>query len=453
MAGIFKAYDIRGVYPEQINEGIARKIGLAYSTGFPELKREVVSMDYRKSSPAAQKELVHGLVEGGKDVFDLGSSSTPLFYFTVRHHGFDGGLMVTASHNPKEFNGVKVQGKNNESISWEKGLDKIEQVVKASAFARPDVKGKASALDYHAIEKEYLSFVSGRAGQGLGLKVVLDCGNGACGLVPEKALKAAGCEVETLYAEPDGDFPNHLADPHDAHTLGALQKRVVETRADLGLAFDGDGDRLGAVDEKGNVLTADQLLMLFTRQALSVKKGKCVFEVRCSDALFEDTRKHGGTPVMARVGHGYIPEELGENGVFGGELSGHLFFPYCYYNYDDAIFAALKLAEIAAASKPFSSRVASLPSYHASPEIFIDVKDEEKFALVGKIASSLAEKFEVDSTDGARVRTKNAWGLVRASNTTSHLKLRFEGRTREALEEVMDVFRKELGRLGLELKA
>ncbi|MBI4127624.1 MAG: phosphomannomutase/phosphoglucomutase [Parcubacteria group bacterium] len=436
----FRAYDIRGMYPADLDEDTAYQVGLAYGHFLPGARRIVIGGDYRASTPALKGSLIQGLLDAGKEVTDIGTLPTPLIYFAIVHYKFDGGVVVTASHNPKEYNGIKLKREHAIPITGETGIYVIRDQIAGGKTPPPIArKGTLVSFDRDAIA-DYIDFVAGSIKLTRPLSIVLDIGNGATGFIPRAIFERLGCRVEALYETPDGSFPNHIADPHDHKTLVALQKRVVEVHADLGFAYDGDGDRVGMVTDKGEIVSGDHLMLLLARQALARKKGTIVFDVRISDAVVEDIKAHGGIPVLAPAGHGYILQAVKREGaLIGGEITGHIFFPYCYYEYDDGIFASLKLAEVVASlSEPLSSQLAKLSHYAASPEIILEVSESEKFALVDRFVKLVkARGLPVLDIDGARITFPNGWGLVRASNTAPQIKARFEGKTNDDLHDIV----------------
>ncbi|MCK5233386.1 MAG: phosphomannomutase/phosphoglucomutase [Candidatus Aenigmarchaeota archaeon] len=452
MSSIFRSYDIRGIYPSEINEDVVYKTALAYRKILPKAKEIVVARDMRLSSPALFESLTRGLMDAGFNVIDIGMVPVSVFYFAIAHYKKDGGIMITASHNPKEYNGLKIQRENARPIVGETGIFEMEKYVLEGNFQKAEEKGTMSKKE---VVDEYMRYIVPKIKLKRPLKIILDPGNGTCGKIPEKIFSSLGCTAKTIFAEPDGTFPNHAPDPHDDKNLVALQKEVVKNKAGIGFAFDGDGDRAGIVDEKGRIISMDFILMMLTRQALAVKKGDVVFEVRCPNTLIDDTKTHGGNPLVTRVGHSYLLDEIiDRSAVFGGELTGHMYFPYCYYNYDDAVFASLKIAEIVSALDiPFSEYIDSLPRAHASPEIFIDCDDDRKFKVVEELKTYLKENnYGFLGIDGARINFTNGWGLVRASNTTAHIKCRFEADTKEHLEEIIKEVSGIIQKFGLKLK-
>jgi phosphomannomutase/phosphoglucomutase len=442
---IFRAYDIRGIYPQEINEEVVYKIGLAFSNLFKNIKEAVIARDYRLSSPTLKGALLRGLQDGGKDIVDLGTVPVPVFYFGILHYKKGGGLMVTASHLGKEYNGLKIQKEKAIPIVGETGIYKMRDMILKNKLTKAIKEVKIIKKN---IVPDYINYLSSKIKLARPLKIILDTSNGACGDIPEKIFQKLGCNIFTLYREPDGNFPNHPPDPHNPESLKDLQKEVVEKKADFGLLYDGDGDRIGLVDEKGRVISADFILMMLARQALSRKKGNIVYEIRVSKALFEDVENHGGKVFISKIGHAYVLLEiLKRKAIFGGEFTGHLYFNYCYYPYDDGIFTGLKLAEIISQLPKLSNYIDSLPRYCASPEIFINSTDEEKFKLIEGLQKHLKEDhYDFIDIDGARINFDKGWALMRASNTAPLLKCRFEGNTKDDLIEIekksLEIFRK-----------
>ena len=432
---IFRAYDIRGIYPNDLDDKIAYDVGVAYSNKFVDVNEVVVGRDCRISSPKLHDSLVLGFMDSGKTVIDIGVVPTPVFYFAIMNLKINGGIMITGSHNPKNYNGLKIQRENAIPVTGDTGIYEMEEMIKKGNFKKQNKKGIVKKKE---IVSDYIDYVSKIPKLKRPLKIILDCGNGACGNIPEKVFKKLGCDVETLFAKPDGNFPNHQPDPHDEKTMKTLQKRVVETNADCGFAYDGDGDRIGVVDEKGNVVSGDFILMMLARQALEKKKGNVIFEVRSSRSLLSDVKNNGGIPHITRAGHSFILDEIVKRkAVFGGELSGHMYFPYCYYNYDDGIFASLKVAEIVSGIDSLSKYVESLPREVASPEITVECADDKKFKVIDEFKQYLTDNnYDFLGIDGARINFKHGWALARASNTTPHIKCRFEADTKEHLDEI-----------------
>ncbi len=434
---IFKAYDIRGVYPNELNEEIAYKVGNVFAQ-FLNAEELGVIGDYRISTPALKKKLVEGMVDAGSDVIDLGYGPTPLMYFSVVKLNIDGGVAVTASHNPPEYNGFKLTREKAIPVYAENGIYEIGRMVVDNRIKRAEKKGN---IQQKNMVEEYIKDAVSRISLGRTLEVVVDTGNGACVDIPEKILKSLGCRVKTIFKEPNGKFPNHIADPLKVETLKWLREEVVRENADLGIAFDGDGDRVGLVDEKGNVVSQDHILMMLVKQALERRKGYVVFEVRTSRAVINFAEELGGKPIITRVGHAYIVDEIMKrNAVFGGELSGHIYLPYCYYPFDDGIFAAMKLVEfVSNLDEPLSKFVEKLPAPITTPEIHIKVKEEDKWRIMDAFREELEKRgYDINTLDGVRVDFEDGWGIVRPSNTEPMIKCRFEAESEEALERIKD---------------
>lgn len=448
---IFRAYDIRGVYPSEINEVITEKIGIAFGNYLKNIKEVVVGCDFRKSSPSMKRAVIFGLLDAGKDVVDVGNVPAPVLYFGLVHYGRKGGVFITASHNPAEYNGMKLKIENAIGLTEENGLPEIEKAVNENKIKLSNKKGK---LTKQNIEDDYINYLTNKIKLKRKLKVVIDAGNGACGPIAVKIFKNLGCNVIPLYIEPDGLFPNHIADPHNHETLKDLQKKVLEEKADFGVAYDGDGDRAGYVDNKGKILSADDFVTIFCRQALAVKKGNIAFEVRVSKITLDDVKKHGGTYSITRVGHSFVMEEaFSTNAVLGAEQTGHMFFPYCYYSYDDAIFASLKMAEFVSKINNLADYVDNLPKGFSTPEIRIDYPEDKKFEIIDEFKKEIKKLgWKFIGIDGARIDFPNGWALVRASNTQPQLTLRFEGDTKKDLEEIKLKVGKILSKYGIKIK-
>ncbi len=440
---IFRAYDVRGIYPDEINEELVYKTAVA-TANFLKARKVVVGADYRKSSPSLKQHVIKGFVDAGCEVMDIGFVPTPIFYYAIIKLNADGGIMVTASHNPAEYNGLKINGKNAYPIYAENGIYEIGKMVATESFKISEKKGTVISMD---MRKEYINDVVSRLNIKKKLRVVIDVGNGACDNIPESVLKTCGCEVKTILAKPDGDFPVHIPDPLKPENLRLLQEEVIKENADIGIALDGDGDRIGVVDEKGRIVTQDQILMTLAKQALDYEKGWVVFEVRTSKAVIDFVERNGGKVHITKVGHAYILDEvMKRNAVFGGELSGHLYFPYYYYPFDDGIFACAKFVEfVSELNTRLSSFVDSLPRAIATPEIHIEVRDDIKFRVVEKLKDVLKEKgYKINDIDGVRVEFEHGWGLVRASNTEPMIKCRFEADDEEELKKIKSFVMNEL---------
>jgi len=435
---IFRAYDIRGIAGKDLTADVAENIGRAFGT-YVEGGDIVVGRDCRLSSPALRDSLIKGLVNSGCNVTDIGMIPTPLLYFAISHYGKDGGIMITGSHNPPEYNGFKLCKGENTLCGAE--IQKLKNMVEAGAF----ITGEGKVTEKDVVE-DYINYVKDRIHLKKKIAVVIDSGNGTAGEISGRLFEELGCRVTKLNWKPDGNFPSHHPDPTVDEFLKELIRRVKIEKADFGIAYDGDADRLGIVDDKGNIVRGDQILMLFARDILKENHAKIIFEVKCSMALAEDIRDRGGKPIMYRTGHSFIKKKMREEGaLLAGEMSGHFFFADNYYGYDDGIFASARMAELLSKSKErLSETIAKMPEYYSTPEIRVPCPDEEKFRIVEEVTKKFQDKYEVITVDGARVQVRGGWGLVRASNTEPALILRFEAKTEEKLDEIKELILDEL---------
>ena len=448
---LFREYDIRGRVPEELNQETAYRLGQcfgAYYRGFG-AKRISLGRDCRLSSPELRLGVLEGMMDAGMDVKDLGMVPTPLLYFSLHHLHVDGGIQITGSHNPPEYNGFKIcLGK---TTIYGEEIQKLRRIGESGSFP----KGKGSVETREVIRpyrEEVLKRI--RCGQ-KARKVVLDAGNGVAGLVAPELYARMGVEVEELFCEPDGLFPNHHPDPTLPENLRHLVQRVSDTSADLGIAFDGDADRIGVVDRKGKTLWGDQLMIIFSRDLLKRHPGaKIIGEVKCSQVLYDDIRKNGGVPIMWKAGHSLIKAKMKEEGaLLAGEMSGHLFFAERYFGYDDAIYAGARLLEILTnENKELDELLAGVPSLVSTPEIRLDCPDDQKFQIVADLASEFKKQYQVIDVDGARVVFEGGWGLIRASNTQPVLVLRFEAEDQKTLQEIQKIFMNKLAEKGLGVK-
>ena len=431
---IFREYDIRGVVDKDLTLDIVRRLGQGFGAHMAQLdQRElVVGRDGRLSSEAFEKALIEGLVFTGCHIVNIGLCPTPVYYFSIFHLDKNGGMMVTGSHNPPEFNGFKVSvGK---STIFGEEIQKLRRLIDKGEF--PAGKGNLSKRE---IIRPYQDYIKKNIHIEKKLKVVIDAGNGTAGAVAGPLLRDLGCELEELYCDVDGRFPNHFPDPTIPENLSVLIDRVKKTRADVGIGYDGDADRIGVVDDQGNIIWGDQLMILFSREILKGKKGATfVAEVKCSQNLFDDIQKHGGKAMMWKTGHSLIKEKMREEkAALGGEMSGHIFFADRYFGYDDAIYASCRLIEILSKTdKKLSGLLRDVPKTLITPEIRVDCPDEIKFRVVEGVREALRKDHTVIDVDGVRVKFEDGWGLVRASNTQPALVLRFEALTRDRLNEI-----------------
>ena len=436
---IFRAYDVRGRIGPDINADVFRQVGRAYASLIRRQggRRVAIGRDNRESSAELHLAFVTGVRAAGVDVVDIGLSTTPLLYFAVAHWRLDGGANVTGSHNPVEYNGVKMVHPGAAPL----GEEEIQSLRKLAETG--DIETGAGALEQRSPREDYFATITGLVRLARPLRVVADAGNGVAGLFAPDLLRRLGCEVIELHCESDGSFPNHLPDPEDPENVVDLQARVREVGADLGVAWDGDADRVGVVDELGRRHEADLVLILLARDLLARHPGaSIVFDVKSSQSLVEDITKHGGIPVMWKTGHSHLKRKMRDDGILlGGEVSGHMFFAEGYYGVDDGILAAAKIIEIAARHEgPLSQLFDSVPHLRATPELKALCPDAEKFRVIEELARELRQRYETIDIDGARVLfPSGGWGLVRASNTNPYLTLRFEARTDQEIEDMKRV--------------
>jgi len=427
---IFREYDIRGIVDKDLTEDTVEKVGKAYGSIIQ--GDVVVGRDVRESSERFSKALIKGICSTGCDVIDIGVSTTPLLYFSIHHYKQAGGVMVTGSHNPLEFNGLKLC-KGIMSIHGEE-IQKIRKAIEKKEFktGKGKLSGKKPLTHYNAYIKKDIKLNKK-------LKVVIDAGNGTAGLTAQKLLKDLGCEVIPLYCEPDGKFPNHLPDPTVEEYMQDLIKRVKEEKADVGIGYDGDADRIGIVDEKGGIIWGDRLLMLYSKELQARKPGsKIVFDVKCSNLLEEAIKQHGGIPIMWKTGHSLLKAKMHEEDAeIAGEMSGHMFFKDRFLGFDDAVYASCRFLEILSnTDKKASQLLEDVPKTYYTPEIRIDCPEDKKFRIPEELKKELRNEFNIYDIDGARIQFQDGWGLVRASNTQPVLVLRFEAQTPERLEEI-----------------
>jgi len=431
---IYREYDIRGVVDKDLTPEVVRRLSQGFGTHMVKLGRKnlVVGRDGRLSSPSYGESVIEGLMSAGCNVIDIGVCPTPVYYFSLFHLDKDGGMMVTGSHNPPEFNGFKVSvGK---STIFGEEIQKLGRLVEQGEFASG--KGNLSKVE---IIRPYQEYIRNNVKLDRKLKVVIDAGNGTAGIVAGSLLRDLGCDVDELYCDIDGRFPNHFPDPTIPANLKDLIGRMKKIGANLGIGYDGDADRIGVVDDQGNIIWGDQLMILFAREILKHKKGATfVAEVKCSQNLFTDIEKHGGRAIMWRTGHSLIKEKMKEEkAVLGGEMSGHIFFADRYFGYDDAIYASCRLIELLSKTdKKLSQLLEDVPKTFITPEIRVDCPDEIKFKVVEKVKEDLRQSFSIIDVDGVRVQFRDGWGLVRASNTQPVLVLRFEAMTEKRLQEI-----------------
>ena len=432
---IFREYDIRGVVDRDLTDETVYDVARAIGTFFRNngARRVSLGRDARESSPRFAEILTRGLNETGCDVLDVGMVPTPVLYFTLFTQPVDAGVMITGSHNPADNNGLKI------CIDRSSIFGEQINEIKRSAVSRRFVTGEGtrSERDVVAAYREHI-----RSNVKFGprrLKVVVDAGNGMGGFIGAPLYRDLGCEVVELFCEPDSRFPNHHPDPTVVENMRFAIDAVREHEADLAIAFDGDADRIGVVDEAGRIIWGDQLMVIFSREILKQHPGSTfIAEVKCSQTLFEDIARHGGNPIMWKVGHSLIKAKMKETqAAMAGEMSGHLFFADRYFGYDDGIYAGARLLEILTnTDKPLSALLADLPRMFSTPEIRADCPDEKKFEVVRRLTEEFKKTHEVIDIDGARILFEHGWGLVRASNTQPVIVMRFEADSQDRLDEI-----------------
>ncbi len=433
---IFREYDIRGVADRDLTDDVALAIGRSIGTFCAERGKRtlVVGRDCRLSSKRIRDALVKGLVETGRHVIEIEVGPTPLLYFAVHHLDADGGVMVTGSHNPPEDNGFKILvGKDTVH-----GED-IRAIGRRAMAGDFKVTGGGS-VSKRTVSDSYIAFMRGNVRLArTDLRVVVDAGNGAGGPLALATLRALGINPDTLYCDMDGRFPNHHPDPTLPENVAELARRVVTTGADIGIAYDGDADRIGAVDRNGEIVWGDKLLIVFARSILARRPGEAILgEVKCSQTLYDDIAKHGGRPILWKTGHSLIKAKMKqERALVAGEMSGHMFFADRYYGFDDAIYATLRLLEILAErGESIGEILRDVPITYATPEIRVDCPEELKAGVVQAVLAHYRRTHDVVDVDGARINFGDGWGLVRASNTQPVLVLRFEATTLERRDQL-----------------
>ena len=435
---MFRAYDIRGKVADELTPESVEIIGKAFGTYVQrnEGPQIAVGHDNRTSSPALHAAFIDGLLSTGCQVTDIGLSTSPMLYFAVVYLGLDGGVNVTGSHNPVEYNGLKLTGRGARAIAEEE-IQEIWRIADSS-----DLAHGTGERTQRSIAEDYLSEIAKRAHLQRRLKVCLDCGNGTASPFAPGLLQRIGCDLIELYCVSDGTFPHHLPDPEDEANVRDLERKVVAEAADLGVALDGDCDRVGIIDEQGKRHEADDLLILVAREFLEGHPGaKVMMDVKSSQNLVEDIRAHGGEPVMYKTGHSLIKRKMKEDNILlAGEVSGHMFFADDYYGFDDALYAAVRLLSVISKdSRPLSQHWEGLPKTYHTPELKAPTPEEDKFRVVQEVTQYFEQRYPVLDIDGARISFPDGWALVRASNTNPYLTLRFEATSPEALARIEDL--------------
>ncbi len=440
---IFREYDIRGNVENDLSDDVVRNIGKAFAVYVLERGKKTVSIarDCRLSSEHYRDLIVSAFVESGLDVIDIGLVPTGLFYYSLFNLEVDGGIMITGSHNPPSMNGFKIAlGK---STLYGDQIQDIRRIIERGNFKR----GKGSCKEYKNIVADYYAFIRTNIHISKKFKVVVDAGNGTGGVVGVPIMKEMGQDVTDLFCDMDGRFPNHFPDPTVEKNIEVLRRTVLDQKADVGIGYDGDADRIGIVDERGDIIWGDYLMLIFARDILKTNKtATFVSEVKCSRNLFDDIEKRGGKAVMWKAGHSLIKQKMKEtNALMGGEMSGHIFFADKFFGYDDAVYASLRFLEIMEKDgRPVSEFLADLPKMYSTPEIRLDCPDSVKFDVVRKLTEEYKKKYNVIDTDGVRATFDDGWGLVRSSNTQPILVLRFEAVSEESLNRIQNMFMTDL---------
>lgn len=438
---MFREYDIRGIYGTDIDEEVSYHIGRAYATRLLSLGKNkmIVGYDNRASSPIIEENLVKGLTEGGVDVVRLGLVTTPMYYYAWDKLNIKCGIMITASHNPKEYNGFKMSYNGIHNCFGKDVID-LYYIIINNIYS----EGKGTITNVN-IKQDYINMINSHINLGNNkLKVVYDCGNGTTSIVAPEIFKSDSIEYIPLFAESDPNFPNHHPDPSVPENLKKLSEKVIETQADLGIAFDGDGDRVGAVDEKGNIITIDKFMIIIWRDIynkVNIKKG--FYDVKCSKAVEDELNRLGIEPVCTRTGNSYTKKISVEgNYPFGGELSGHLYFRDRFIGTDDGIYAGLRLVEILSkTNKKVSQLLDNIPIYYSTPEGKIKVEDSKKEQIINRVEEYCKnKKYNILTIDGVKVLYEDGFAVVRKSNTGPNITTRYEAKTKERLEEIKEEF-------------
>jgi len=449
MSTIFRQYDIRGIVGKDLGEEEVDRISRAFAAyAYNKGQTQVLlGHDNRHSSPGFRDIAVRGLTESGFQVIDLGMVITPVFYFASHYLKVPAGLMITASHNPSNYNGFKLL--LGESTIYGEQIQEIKRMAESGLFRQAPggcIRSQNVNQAYHDMIVEKIKMGPRR------IRVVVDCGNGTASLFAPQVFRSLGCEVAELYCESNADYPNHHPDPVDPNNMTDLVNMVRDSKADLGIGFDGDGDRLGVVDAKGNMIWGDMLMILFWRELLPRYPGsQAIVEVKCSQSLIDEIERLGGKPLLYKTGHSLIKAKMKEIGaIFTGEMSGHMFFADEYYGYDDAIYAAARLLSLLShQEKGLDELLEDVPRYYSTPEIRLPSSDEAKFLQVESVIKHFEPRYEIIKVDGARILFPQGWGLVRASNTGPELIVRCEGSTPQALEQIKGELFDYLAQIGL----
>lgn len=445
---IFRAYDIRGVEGRDLTPEVAVLIGKAFGTFLQKSQKTksdikiAIGQDNRLMSGQLKEAFIKGLITTGCSAIDIGLSPSPVLYFSAVKWGLSGGVNVTGSHNPLGYNGFKMIRKGPTPVA-EEDIQELKRIIMSGTFAM----GKGN-LQEKNIKSEYFDCLKQQVKIQRKIKVVVDAGNGIGGMYSPELLRQVGCEVVELYCDLDGTFPNHLPDPEMEENMVDLKREVINNNADVGVAYDGDGDRIGFVDEKGKHYEADLLLILLARDFLEKHPGeRIILDVKCSQNVINDIKKHGGVPFMWKTGHSLIKKKMQEENILlGGEISGHMFFGENFFGFDDALLASCYLLQILSNSnKKLSEHFYDLPLFHSTPEIKVPCPDEDKFQVVSEVVKFFLSRYPDSITiDGIRVNFPEGWALIRASNTNPYLTVRFEAQSNQALHKIMKIITEKL---------
>jgi len=447
---MFRAYDVRGIYGKDMTAEIAEKIGKGFGTFIGAAKKLAVGRDVRVGSEQLKNAAVKGLASAGCQIDDLGVVTTPILYFDIAHKNKDGGVMITASHNPPEWNGLKLCREKGVIIGQGTGMEEIKEIIAKRKFSEAKKKGRIEP--YEGIVNEYARFVLGKIRIERKLKVVLDTGNSVPGIVAPKLFTQTGCSVEVLNERLDGTFPSRSPEPTE-ESLQQLVGAVKKATADFGVGYDGDGDRAVFVDDKGRILTGDLASVIFVQAFITSGKRKVVYDVSCSSAVEEAIKAKGGVPLVERVGRPFMMDRvLREKAVFGGERSGHFYFPDVY-GLDDGTFASLKMAEILSRTDiPLSQIIDRIPKYYSST-VNVPFSDQHKFSVIGHLKAKFGKKgFQILDIDGVKAQNKNGWVLLRPSNTEPLIRIFAEGKTKQKLVQLLKLAKKMLKEEAEKLK-
>ena len=438
---IFRAYDIRGKYPEEINSDVFNQIGLALATKISSKNSDpvIICRDGRISSKELADSLVDALVKCGVRVIDIGELPTPLMNFSLHKLRIKNGLMITGSHNPKNYNGVKMVIDN--LTIYGEHIQELYNLIEKKEFVKKDKKG--SCLKNTSIANNYIQYVKENINIENNLKVVIDCGNGITGPLVNDICESFSLNYKIINESVDGNFPNHPPDPTNPDNLKQIKKVLQESKADIGIAFDGDGDRMILVKNDGQIIWPDQLMIIFSNKILKSQKGKIVFDIKCSKYLSDSILKNGGDPIVSRTGHSFIKKSMAENNaILGGEMSGHIFFNDKWFGFDDGVYTFLRIMEILSNEKEYNKIFDDLPQSMTTPEIAIEFKQNNHFTFMNKFVK-LAEfdNCQKIDIDGLKVIYDDGWGLIRCSNTTSCVVLRFEADNKNSMNRIKSKFR------------